>query len=345
MGFGRYVARRLIYMFILIFLIICFNFVLFQVLPFLTSCPGRTYTQCAAALYVPPAPAHGASPNETAIINKERSEILTLYGFTQPLYTRFALYIRNMFTFQFGYNVGSLETGLVIQTIAIRLPYTVLLIGLSTIAAFLIGIGLGVVAAAKRGKVLDVSSLAGLLFINSLPVFFLGALLELIQLGALGNFYRPIGPTTLAKTGLAFDVGVLQSFFLPFLTLTLAGIGGVFLIQRAVMIDTVAEDYVLMARAKGVPERTVLYKHSLRNAVLPIVTAFAISMGGILSGAVITETVFSWPGLGLAIYLGILSLDFPLEQAIFFVISLMILVAVFVADLIYGVLDPRVSTG
>ncbi|MGP8124547.1 MAG: ABC transporter permease subunit, partial [Nitrososphaerales archaeon] len=93
-----------------------------------------------------------------------------------------------------------------------------------------------------------------------------------------------------------------------------------------------------------VPERTVLYKHALRNAVLPIVTAFAISIGFILSGAIITETVFGWPGLGLAIYQGVLSLDFPLEQAIFFVISLMVLVAVFAADMIYGVLDPRVST-
>ncbi|HYB75688.1 MAG TPA: ABC transporter permease [Nitrososphaerales archaeon] len=343
MGFGRYVTRRLCYMFILILLIICFNFVLFQVVPFLTSCPGRTYTQCAAALYLPPAPAHGTPPDEAAIMKKERLDILALYGFNQSLSTRFVLYVRNMFTFQFGYNVGSLETGLVARTIGIRLPYTVLLIATSTIAAFLIGIGLGVVAAAKRGKVLDVSSLAGLLFVNSLPVFFLGAILELVQLGALGSFYKPIGPLTLAKTGLAFDVGVLQAFFLPFLTLTLAGIGGVFLIQRATMIDTVAEDYVLMARAKGVPERAVLFKHSLRNAVLPIVTAFAISMGGILSGAVITETVFSWPGLGLAIYQGILSLDFPLEQAIFFVISLMILVAVFIADLVYGVLDPRVS--
>ncbi len=155
----------------------------------------------------------------------------------------------------------------------------------------------------------------------------------------------PIGTSTLAKTGMAFDLGFLKSLFLPFITLTLAGIGGVFLTQRAVMIDTVAEDYILMARAKGVPERTVLYKHALRNAVLPIVTAFAISIGFILSGAIITETVFGWPGLGLAIYQGILSLDFPLEQAIFFVISLMVLIAVFVADLIYGLLDPRVSTG
>jgi len=109
------------------------------------------------------------------------------------------------------------------------------------------------------------------------------------------------------------------------------------------MIDTVAEDYVLMARAKGLPERSVLYKHAFRNAVLPIVTAFAISIGFILSGAVITETVFDWPGLGLAIYLGALAVDFPLEQAMFFIITLMVLIAIFAADIIYGFLDPRVS--
>ena len=344
MGFGRYVTRRVAYMFILILLIICFNFVLFQILPFLTSCPGRTYQQCAADLYVPPAPGHGASANETAILQHERALVLSLYGFDKPLPTRFLLYIRNMFTFQFGFNVGNVETGFVLKTIETRLPYTVLLLGSSTIAAFIIGIGLGVVAAAKRGKVLDVSSLAILLFVNSLPVFFLGAMLELFQLGLLGNFYVPLGTSTLAKSGIAFDAGLLKSLFLPFLTLTIAGIGGVFLTQRAVMIDTVAEDYILMARAKGLPERTVLYKHAFRNAVLPITTAFALSIGFILAGAIITETVFGWPGLGQAIYLAIGAYDFPLEQAIFFIITIMVLICVFVADILYGFLDPRVVT-
>jgi peptide/nickel transport system permease protein len=325
--------------------IIIFNFFLFQILPFLFACPGLTYTACAIALYLGPPPTRGL--NISSIIAMERQRINVSYGFSQPIPVRFVLYIKNMLTFNFGFNVGASSglTGNVINTIEQRFGYTILLLGASTIAAFLIGIGLGVLAAARRGKVLDVSSLAVLLFIQSLPVFFLGAMLELSQLELTRTFYSPIGVLTLGQHGLGYAAGLLTAFFLPFVTLTLIGIGGVFLTQRAVMIDTMGEDYILMARAKGLPERTVLYKHAFRNAVLPIVTAFAISMAFILGGATITETLFGWPGLGQAIYFGILANDFPLEQAIFFFITIMVLIAVFLVDITYGFLDPRVSTG
>jgi peptide/nickel transport system permease protein len=204
---------------------------------------------------------------------------------------------------------------------------------------------LGVLAASKRGKVVDVSSLGVLLFINALPVFFLGGLLILLQIIGFGTGYSNVGAVTIAKTGWATLLPVLSSLWLPFVTLTLATIGGVFLTMRATMIDTLGEDYVIMARAKGLPERTVLYKHSFRNAVIPIATLFAITIGFILGGAVVTETVFSWPGLGRAIYDGVVSNDFPLEQAIFFIISIMVLIAIFLVDIIYGLLDPRIRTG
>lgn len=160
-----------------------------------------------------------------------------------------------------------------------------------------------------------------------------------------GTYYAPFGAATFLKAGYLYYAGILSALFLPFLALTLISVGGVFLTQRAVMIDTVAEDYVLMARAKGLPERTVLYKHAFRNAVLPIVTAFILSLAGILAGAVITETVFAWPGLGLAIYEAVINTDFPMEQAMFLIISIMVLIATFGADVLYGFLDPRVSTG
>jgi len=347
MGLGRYVARRTVYIVLLIFVIVVFNFFLFQVLPFLTSCPGESYTKCAETLYVPIVPAKG-SENVTVVYQHERQVVLQQYGFDKSIATRFFLYIEDMFTFHFGYNTGGIpgvSGASVLATIDQRAPFTILLLGLSTIAGFLIGIGLGVVAAAKRGRVLDISSLAVLLFLNALPVFFIGAMLELSQVLFTGTSYTTFGEATLLAKGLTFYAAVLKTMFLPFVTLTLATIGGVFLTQRAVMIDTVAEDYILMARAKGISERSVLYKHAFRNAVLPIVTAFAISMGFILSGAVITETVFGWPGLGLAIYEGVVGVDFPLEQAMFFIITLMVLVALFAADILYGFLDPRVSTG
>jgi len=345
MGLARYIARRAAYTIVLLFVIVIFNFFLFQVLPFLVACPGLTYTHCAQALYLPPPPSRVT--NVTAAVLRQIQVINQSYGFASPIPVRFVLYIRNMFTFNFGLNVGKAPGlgGTVLDTISARLPFTVLLLGLSTIASFVFGIGIGVIAAARRGTVLDVGALAVLLFLNSLPVFFLGAMLMLSQLALFGSFYEQLGQTTINAQGWDFVSALLASFFLPFVTLTLAGLGSVFLTQRAVMIDTMGEDYILMARAKGLPERTVLYKHAFRNAVLPIATAFAISIGFILSGAVLTETVFGWPGLGQAIFAGINAIDFPLEQAMFFIITIMVLIAIFLADITYGFIDPRVSTG
>jgi len=343
MGLGRYIARRTVYTIVLLVLIVVFNFFLFQILPFITSCPGESYIKCVELLYVPQVPPPKCA-QPLVCLHAIQSKILEAYGFNASIPTRFYLYFINMFTFNFGYNIHALG-GPVIDTINLRLPFTVLLLGSSTVAAFLIGIGLGVLAAARRGRVFDVSSLATLLFVNSLPVFFLGGMLELLSLNVTGSFYQPVGSVILLATGLQYYEILIREMFLPFLTLTFAGIGGVFLTQRAVMIDAMAEDYVLMARAKGVPERGVLYRHALRNAILPIATAFALSIGFILSGAIITETVFGWPGLGQAIYIGVTQIDFPLEQAMFFIISVMVLIAIFVADIMYGFLDPRVSTG
>ncbi|MBI3858857.1 MAG: ABC transporter permease [Thaumarchaeota archaeon] len=343
MGLRRYIARRTVYTMILLFIIVVFNYFLFQVLPFTTVCPtGTSYETCAENLYLPEQVARG--DNAYQVIQHIRLQIFHDFGFDKPFPVRVGLYVVNMFTLNFGYHVGSLK-GPVLETISERAPYTILLLGSSIIASFIIGIGLGVIAAAKRGKILDVSFLGSLLFLNSLPVFFLGAVLELLQLYFTGDSYAPVASTTQLKDGLDFYYGVLQSLFLPFLTLTFAGIGSVFLTQRAVMIDAVSEDYILMARAKGLGERTVLFKHAFRNAVLPIVTAFALSIGFILSGAVITETVFKFPGLGFQLYNAVLDNDFPFEQAIFFVISLMVLICVFIADILYGLLDPRVRTG
>jgi len=340
LGLRRYVARRAAYTVGLLLIVIAFNFFLFQILPYVVSC-GSTFKICFENFYLPEGVMRG---NVTAYYDHLRQVISTAYGLDQPMYVRFGLYFIDMLTFQFGYHVGG-TNGPVLTTIAIKTPFTLLLLGSATIAAFIIGIGIGVLAAAKRGKILDVSSLGVLLFLNSLPVFFLGSMLELVQVVTSNTFYKSYGAATFLKTGLPYYAGVLEALFLPFITLTIATIGGVFLTQRAVMIDTVAEDYVLMARAKGLPERTVLYKHAFRNAVLPIFTAFVLAIGFILSGAVITETVFNWPGLGLAIFQAIVQTDYPMEQAMFFIISIMVLIATFSADVLYGVLDPRVSSG
>ncbi len=343
MGLGRYVARRGVNLVLLLVVIVAFNFVLFQIVPFTVSCPGISYNQCAQLLYVPPAPAKGG--NASAIIEHERAQVMAQFGFNQPLTTRFYLYFVNMFTGHYGFNIGGLLGGPVWQTVTERVPYTLLLLGSATIAAYIIGIGVGVLAAAKRGKVFDIGSLATFLFINSLPVFFVGGILIILQILLVNKAYVNLGTLTLTTYGLNSILPTLRAMWLPFLTLTLVSIGGVYLTMRATMLDVLGEDYIVMARAKGLDENTVLYKHAFRNAVIPIATLFALSIGFILGGALITETVFDWPGLGLAIYVAVVTNDFPLEQAMFFIIAVTVLIANFVVDIAYGFLDPRIKTG
>lgn len=344
MSLKWYIARRVAYTILLIFAVIVFNFFLFQVLPFTTGCPGETYTQCAVSLYVPP-PSGSASLNSSIIYQHQRQIVIQEYGFNQSIGTRFVLYIWNMLTWRFGYNIGGSLGGPVVTTIGLRLPYTVLLLGLSLIAAFIIGIGLGIIAAARRGRLVDISAMSVSLFFNALPVFWLAGLLIILQILVTNSSYLNVGATTLNKTGLDAAVATMKAMWLPFLTVTLVSIGRFFLTMRATMVDTLAEDYIITARAKGLRERTVLLHHASRNAIIPVATLFALSIGFILAGAIVTETVFNWPGLGSALYLGVISTDFPLEQALFYIIALMVLLANFTVDILYGFLDPRIKTG
>ncbi len=132
---------------------------------------------------------------------------------------------------------------------------------------------------------------------------------------------------------------------LPVVTLTLFMYGGYLLLTRTTMLETITEDYIMTAKAKGVKERTILFKHALRNASLPLITNIAISFGFMLSGAIITEQVFTYPGLGLWVWNAIAFVDYPVLQTMFFVIALCVIVANFLADMLYGVIDPRIRYG
>jgi len=334
LGLRGYIARRALTMLGVLVVIAAINFFLFQVLPFvvLGINPERWYVPIT-------------NPRDVQASLKAQQQVIAAMGFNKPLPARFLTYLYSMFTFNFGYNVGVSLTGPVISTIARFAPFTILLLGSSTVASFLIGIYIGVISAARRGHVLDVASFTTLLFFYAMPSFWIGMILLVFFAYSLHVFPISADRALSGVTGLGFVQALLKSMTLPFISLTIISIGGVYLIMRNTTIDVLSEDYIMMERAKGLPERQILYKHALRNAILPIITLFAISMGFILSGAVITETIFSWPGLGYWSYMAIEELDFPFEQAIFFVISVMVVLANFIADILYGFLDPRVRTG
>ena len=335
MGIKAYLAKKVIGIVITMWVIATINFFLFQVLPF---------TLLGINPEVWFVPITGTQHN-LQYIEKIRQEVIAELGFNKPLDIRYFLYLKDMFTFTFGYNVGGILSGPVIDTIARFAPYTVLLLGSSTVVAFVVSLYLGVFSAHKRGTPVDKVSFMTLLFFYAMPSFWIGSLLLLFF-----AYYLKWAPPNAAAYfsmyhGISYYIAVLRAMILPFTSLTLISIGGFYLIQRSTAIDLINEDFVTILKAKGLKERTILYKHLLRNAILPTLTIFAISMGFVLSGAVITETIFGWPGLGYWTYMAIITEDFPLEQAIFFIISLMVVLANFIADISYGLLDPRIRRG
>jgi len=342
MGLRAYILKRTAYSFILIIFVLILNFTIFELMP------GDP-----ATMFMP----------KTRITPEQQQAIREHWGFTEPFHVKLFKYMGNMFTWQFGDSFRTRRP--IAMEMGFYLPNTLLLMGLSTILAVVIGVILGVLAAHQRGKLLDTSSVTASLITYSLPTFWMGMMAILIFVRILDWF--PLGRTAPAEWSinppppllrveipniLAFTIPGFEEIttrlwylFLPLAILTLFQYGGFLLLTRATMLEALSEDYVITARAKGVKERTVLFKHALKNASLPLITNAALSLGFVLSGAIITETVFSWPGLGQWIWSAIGEKNYPVLQAIFYVIALCVIIANFISDLLYGMLDPRIKYG
>ena len=222
------------------------------------------------------------------------------------------------------------------------LPWTLILIGTATIISFSLGTLLGALAAWRRGGWLD-RALPAFTFLQATPYFFLALLV--IQLFAVHWQLFPIGQGY--DLGLSpgwnwsFISSAIDHSILPALTIVATSMAGWMLQMRNVMITTIAEDYVLVAQAKGLSPRRVLLTYAARNAILPNIAGFALSLGFVVAGALVMEIVFSYPGIGLTLYNAVTSDDFPMLQGIFLVISLTVLLACLIADVIYVIADPR----
>lgn len=341
MGLKSYIAKRIVYMIVLLFLVITLNFFIFMLMP------GDPTT-----LFV----------NPMKFTKEEVERLRDIWGLNDPLHVRYLKYCWNLLTFNFG---NSIHTGLSIyEEISWRLPYTILLIGGSTILSMIIGILIGVVVAYKRGTWIDSLNVSFALTVYSLPVFWMGLVFLMIFAGYFhwfplagafprewllaGKWPQPLAVFNIFGLNVTVPSFVeiierIRHAFLPLLTLTLFQYGGWLLLTRATMIEALTEDYILTARAKGVKTRTLLLKHALKNASLPLITSAALSFGFMFSGAIITETVYTWPGMGTFIWTAIATLDYPVLQAVFFIIALCVIVANFIADLTYGMIDPRIK--
>jgi peptide/nickel transport system permease protein len=355
LGLRSFIARRIVYSVILLLAVIVVDFVLF------IRMPGDPTAFLVAAF-----------SRESAQQRQAREETLkALWGLGDPLYIQLFKYFRNLLTWNFGISI--VEQQPIGQLMLSKIPYTLLLLGTSTVLSIIIGIVLGIVAIQRRGGLFDSSSVVGSLIVGSLPTFWIGLVLLFVfcnKLGwfpgaqafpltwAGGNGPKPIvmspsyssgvlnmAVTVDASQAWSLFYGYFSHLVLPLTTLTIFNFGGWLLLTRATMLDAITEDYVVTARAKGLSERSVLYRHALKNASLPIITSAALSFGFILSGAIITETVFSYPGLGAWVFGALDYRDYTVLMAFFYVISICVIVANIVSDLLYGIIDPRIKYG
>jgi peptide/nickel transport system permease protein len=233
----------------------------------------------------------------------------------------------------------------VTTVIAQTLPWTVALVGMATIISFALGTLLGILAAWRRGGWLD-RLMPAFTFLQATPYFFLA--LIVIELFAVNWSVFPFGQGYSLGNPPGWNWSFISSAayhsVLPALTIVLTSMAGWMLQMRNVMITTIAEDYVLVAQAKGLSPHRVMFTYAARNAILPNLAGFALSLGFVVAGALVMEIVFSYPGIGLTLYNAVTSDDFPLLQGIFLVISLAVLAACLIADIVYFLADPRTRT-
>jgi peptide/nickel transport system permease protein len=268
-----------------------------------------------------------------------------LFGIShQPLYVQYGEYLVNTLTGNLGTSF-TYYPATVWSVIKSAVPWDIALLGVATFLSFVIGTFLGLLVGWSRSGKLDSAATSVFSFLNAFPYFWV----------ALGLLYTLSLVYKLFPVGHAYSINILPSFslsffesyvyhaFLPVFTLLIVSLGGWLLLTRNTAVTNLFEDYMTFAQAAGLPKRKVLFYYLGKNSILPSLTSFSISLGLIVGGAILTEIVFSYPGIGYVLYQAVLNDDYPLIQGVFFVITLVVLVTNYIVDLVYGFIDPRVT--
>lgn len=324
MGTQRYLLGKVGQLFLTLLLILTLAFFLFRV--WQPGDPVLTYARQSGSRYTP----------------EQLDAIRHAWGLDIPLPQQYVRYMKEMLTFNFGVstivNPGESVTRMFLD----RMGKSFLLIMLSTLASIVIGVLLGIKGGWKRQSKLDNASMGSSMLLYAIPEFVLGIIFILLFAGVFKIFPSGRYEDNIATTGVARILNIGKHMFLPWLTLTLAFMGEFYLVMRSSLLDVLGEEYISLARAKGVREKYVLRRHAVPNALLPTITLVALSFGFILSGVITVELVFSYPGVGKLSYDALQLRDFNVLQATFVISVIAILIANFIADLTYGYLDPRV---
>jgi peptide/nickel transport system permease protein len=326
-GTRRYILGKVLQALLTLAFVMVFNFFLFRVMP---GDPAELLLQ------------------NTPAFNPTNIEQLTRdLGLDKPLPQQFLIYVQDTLTLNFGdsFALQGQDVKLVIYQ---RIWPTLLLVATSTIASAAIGLLIGIYGGWRRGSRFDVGSQGFTLLVYSMPEFWFAMLVLMAFAEGVGPFpaLLPAGGYSTPGadlTGFAHVADVLNHLVLPWFVLTISFIGEYALIMRNSLIDVVNDHFVVTARAKGVRERQILWRHVVPNALLPTFTIVLLSLGFVFGGAIAIEYVFSYPGLGLLTVQAVKSKDFPLLQGLFLLFSAVVIVANLVADVLYSYLDPRVT--
>jgi peptide/nickel transport system permease protein len=309
-----YIIRRTLQSVIVLLLVTLIMFILFHLLP------GNP----AKAELGPK-----AQPAAIAAFDK-------LQGLDKPVWYQYYLYLDHLVHGNLGFSY--IQNASVALLFAQRFPKSVLLVGLATIVAVVVAIPLGVMQAVRRNKPEDYFFTGTSFVFYSFPTFWLGIIL--IELFAIEVHLLP--PSAPSGTNVVQILAHWKGLVLPVLTLALVSIASYSRYMRSSMIDSLAQDYIRTARAKGVSQRAILLRHALRNSLIPMATLIGLSVPGVLSGAVITESVFNYPGVGLLFVQSAESDDFTVMLGLTLVAAVGVVVGNLLADVLYAVLDPRI---
>jgi ABC-type dipeptide/oligopeptide/nickel transport system permease component len=314
-----YLIKRALFAIVTVFVAITINFFLFRVLP------GSAVRNLSRV------------PNATPELQQSLEE---QFGLDKPLWQQYVIYLQQLLHGNLGISFSNQQP--VAENLREALANTIPMVALGTVVAIIVGVVTGVFSAWKRGTKLDKVSTNIAIAFYSFPTQWL-ALVVLIYLAHWFPSHGRVNDFLINPTWWEHEVDVLHHMALPSLVLALTLYGEYTLIVRSAMLETLGEDYVLTARAKGLSQRAIVIKHALRNATLPIITLMALSLGYIVAGAILIESVYSWPGIGNAVYQAVIERDYPMLQGAFLVLTVSVVFFNFLADVLYFALDPRIT--
>lgn len=272
-----------------------------------------------------------------------KARLKAMYDLDKPLHVQYWLWLKRVVVFDFGRSFSP-DRRPVIEKIKERIPVTIAINLLSLLAILAVSIPLGVMAAVHRGSLFD-NLTSILVFIGfAMPTFWLALLLMIlfgIYLGWLPiSGIRSLNYEYLPPLVALWDL--LKHLILPVFLSAFGGLAGFSRFMRANMLEVIRQDYIMTARAKGLPEKTVIYKHALRNALLPVITILGLSVPGLIGGSVVFETIFAIPGMGQLFYMAVMARDYPTVMGILFIGAVLTLVGNLLADISYALVDPRI---